>query len=669
MNKLLGIAVIAGGLFFGWYLDAHLSASEKINKAFPPSAEVRISLENLDALIADDKETYKSFHDNYDNKLALRALTCSQGSSVGRFDSIKKVKSLIMDQDCINQQDAVLLDLIGTKFVGNRLAQPSLRPLAKLGPPSALHGIDGMDISTGFVASEAGVAVLRGGRGDYFSVQIPGGTKISKLPTVPDVYANVLLSPNGRISAMPVANREVLFVDNETGKELWRTTQFSQVLVWLPDLSSALVKETKSGAILVVDFATGKIQPNSVALRNSSWGLRVSDNPSRVLIGSGREFTLMQNKRTSGTVDSTSLKEYRINTQRGSVSSLTPTLMHDKQAIFFVSGNNFMQVNLDTSEEKQWESEGIIASRYAKLSEDSVLVTVTNSLTNGALKNYSFNLKDSTLSPVQNDVQSNGMILELDGRIGFMTREYNKMTVGDELTYGSPISLSALISNRNLERQMAQLQSESNMLQQRLEAEKIMSAMKGRQLPPGYNPYLQGGSQGYYATEPAARADSMAVYRQGRAIGGSAQFEAEFAAKRQAVTILATQQIGIIPANARVEAVGVYETKDRSPSGVNIIIKKSDKPIVLMLSAYEPVRWNIIKETGANLVAVVATGYNLPTVTGTGSAKLIIKRGSYAYERNSQQYELINDEALMWTGKPISKFQGAYGGTNFVVGG
>ena len=668
MNKLFGIAVIAGGLFFGWYSDAHLATSEKINQAFPPSAEVRISLENLDALIADDQETYKSFHDNFDNKLALRALTCSQGLSVGRFDSIKKVKSLTMDKDCINQQDAVLFDLIGTKFVAIQLAQPALRPLAKLGPPSAIHGIDGIDISTGFAASEAGVAVLRGGRGDYFSIQIPGGAKISKLPTVPDVYANVSLSPNGRVSAMPVANREVLFVDNETGKVLWRTSQFSQVLVWLPELSSALVKETKSGALLVADFATGKIQPNSVALRNSSWGLRVNDNPSRVLIGSGREFTLMENKRTSGTVDSTSVKEYGINTQRGSVSSLTPTLMDDKKAVFFVSGNNFMQVNLDTSEEKQWESEGIIASRYAKLSEVLLLVSVTNSLTNGGLKNYSFNLKDSTLSPVQNDVQSNGMILELDGRNGFMIREYNKMTVGDELTLGSPIALSALISNRNLERQMAQLQQESKMLQQRLEAEKIMSAMKGRQLPPGYNPHLQGDSQGYYATEPAPRADSMGVYRQGRAIG-SAQFEAELAAKRQTVTSLATQRIGVIPANARVEAVGVYETKDRSPSGVNIIIKKSDKPIVLMLSAYEPVKWNIIKETGANLVAVVATSYNLPTVTGAGSAKLIIKRGSYAYERNSQQYELINGEALMWTGKPISKFQGAYGGTNFVVGG
>ena len=668
MNKLLGIAVIAGGLLFGWYSDAYLSATEKITQAFPPSPEVRISLENLDALIASDKDAYKTFHDNFGNKLALRALTCSQGVSIGRFDSIKKVKSFSMDKDCINQQDAALFDLIGTKYVALQLAQPALKPVVKLGPPSAIYGIDGVDINQGFAASEAGVAIVKGGRGEYYSVQIPGGTKIAKLPTVPDVYANVLLSPNGRVSAMPIANREVLFVDNETGKELWRTTQFSQVLVWLPELSSALVKDPKTNALLVVDFATGKIQPNSVALRNSSWGLRVSSNPSRVLIGSNREFTMLENSRTSGTVDSTSVKEYRINTQRGYISSLTPTLMHDKKAIFFVSGSNFMQVNLETSEEKQWETEGIIAGRYAKLSEDSVLVTVLTSSTNGTSKNHAFNLKDSTLSPVENDIQASGNIWEIDGRVGFMSRESNKIVIGDELVYGSPISLAALISNRNLERQIAQLERESRAIQQRAEAEKFMSNMKGRQAPAAYNPYLSG-SQRYYAPEPPPREDvPLGTYRQPRAIG-TAQLEAELAAKRQAVAGLAAQQIGVIPANAKVEAVGVYETKDRSPSGVNIIVKKSDKPIVLMLSSYEPVKWNIIRETGANLIAVVATGYNLPTVTGIGSAKLVVKRGSYAYERNSAQYELINGEALMWTGKPISKFQGAYGGTNFVVGG
>lgn len=126
--------------------------------------------------------------------------------------------------------------------------------------------------------------------------------------------------------------------------------------------------------------------------------------------------------------------------------------------------------------------------------------------------------------------------------------------------------------------------------------------------------------------------------------------------------------LGAIPSNARVEAVGVYEAKDRSSSGVNVMIKKSDQPIVLMLSAYEPVRWNLMKEPGANLVAVIASGHHLPEVTGAGATKTVIKRGEYAYQQNSAGYAALNNEAMLWTGKPISKFQGIYGGTVFIVG-
>ena len=149
---------------------------------------------------------------------------------------------------------------------------------------------------------------------------------------------------------------------------------------------------------------------------------------------------------------------------------------------------------------------------------------------------------------------------------------------------------------------------------------------------------------------------------------GTPEYEAAFAAKRQEFAALAVQQIGNIPSNAKVEAIGVYETKDRSPVGVNVIIKRSDRPVVLMLSSYEPVRWNLIKETGANLAAVIVTGYNLSTVTGAGTTKTLIKKGNYAYRQDSPEYQAISRDALLWTGKSISKFQGAYGGTNFVVG-
>jgi len=665
MYKFLSLLVLAGSLTFGWYSDFHLSVPDKVNKAFPPSAEVRISLENLESLLSSDKVAAKSFHDNYESRLILRALTCSQQVSISRFVSVEKIKSFEIDRDCLKQQDTELLNLIGTKFVGLRILQSPLRPLVKLGPPSVIHGIEGVEINTGSVASNAGVAVLKGGRNEFVAVEVPGGKKIAKLPSVPEAYQNETLSPNGRVTAIPIGNREILFVDNETGQELWRTTEFTEVLVWLPELSAALVKRSKTSTLAIVDFSTGKIQPYSIALNNPTWGLRVRDTPSQVLIGSGREFTLIENSRSSGNVEGTVVKDFRIKTPRGGVTSLKPTLMLDGEAIVFISGRDIMMFNLNTYEEKLWEINGIIANRYGKLSEETLLVE-SYGQASGTVKTLSFNIKNSTVSPVENEEARSGIILVLDGRNGFMRREYNKMWIGDELKIGGPpVSLTELITQRNLEKQLAVLEAESRMIQSRLDADKINTYLSRMQKSGAY-PYdprrrsypTHGNPVAMPAPEPEPIAPAV----------GAPEYEAILAAKRQEFAALAVQQVGNIPSNAKVEAIGVYETKDRSPSGVNVLIKKSDKPIVLMLSSYEPVRWNLIKESGANLAAVIATGYNLSTITGAGTTKTLIKKGNYAYRQDSPEYQLVNRDALLWTGKTISKFQGAYGGTYFVVG-
>lgn len=50
MYKLLGFCVFIGGLIFGWSVDVQLSATEKMNIVFPPSAEVKIAFEDIESL-------------------------------------------------------------------------------------------------------------------------------------------------------------------------------------------------------------------------------------------------------------------------------------------------------------------------------------------------------------------------------------------------------------------------------------------------------------------------------------------------------------------------------------------------------------------------------------------------------------------------------------------
>lgn len=682
MNKLIGACLFVILIAIGWQLDIQLTIAEKINKAFPPRAEVRIQLETMESLIPSDDPSLKLFKSNYGSKLTLRALTCTQGHSISHFDSIKSIKKLAIDRDCLKEQDDQLQELIGLKLVGFRLAQPPLKPLVKLGTPAVIHGADGVEIYMGKSASKAGVAVLRGTRNEFISVEIPSGKKIASLPTMPEAsQTNYSLSPNGRILAIPVNNKDLRFVDNETGQELWLARDMNQTYVWLPEIQAALVRENKSGngngGVLLIDFKIGAVKPYSVAQKNQSWALHISESPSRLLIGSYRDFSLIENSRSPEGVDSTVVKDYKIKSPRGSVSSLTPTLMLDGEAIVFVTGRDFMLFNLETRDEKTWESSEIIGNNYAKLSEDSLLVDAYGLSGTVGTRPYVFNIKDSTLSAVETTEGNEGIVYELDGRTGFMRRGYQKVWIGDELQVGKGESLDTMIAGRKLEKQLQALEHEERIAKARDDALKTAQDISRMQRQMGADSatntnlaqlretFLRQAEQSGYAsaapmapaTEAAQMAPSMNMY-------GAGANEA----RRQAILNTTNRMLGNIPSNARVEAVGVYETKDRSPAGINVIVKKSEEPIVLMLSAYEPVRWNLIKESGANLAAVIATGYNLPQVTGAGTTKTVIKRGNYAYQQSGSGYAALNNDAMMWTGKPISKFQGAYGGTVFVVG-
>jgi len=680
MKKLISACLFVILIALGWQLDIQLSATEKINKAFPPRAEVRIQLETMESLIPPDDLSLKLFRSAYESKLALRALTCTQGHSINRFDSIKNIKKLAIDRNCLTEQDDQLQELIGVKLVGFRLAQPPLRPLVKLGSPTVLHGADGVEVYMGKSASKAGVAVLRGTRSEFISVEIPGGKKIANLPTMPEAsQTNYSVSPNGRIFAIPVNNKDLRFIDNETGQDLWLARDINQIYVWLPEMQSALVRDNKNGngGVSLIDFKIGSVKPYSASLKNQSWALHLSESPSRLLMGSYKEFSLIENTRSPEGIDATVIKDYRIKTPSGSVSSSTPSLMLDGEAILFVTGRDFMLFNLETRDEKLWESGEIIGNNYAKLSEDSILVDAYGFPSTGVAKPFVFNIKNSTLSPVETAEGNQGVIYELSGRTGFMRRGYQKVWIGDELQTGKSESLDAMIAGRRLEKQLQALEYEERVAKAREDALKTaqdISRMQGQMGSNGTaNANLarfresllrQAEQHAYAGAAPAAPATAAAEMAPSANIYGAAANEA----RRQAILNTTSRMIGDIPSNARVEAVGVYETKDRSPAGISVIVKRSDRPIVLMLSAYEPVRWNLIKESGANLAAIIATGYNLPQVTGAGATRTLIKRGSYAYHKNGPEYAALNSDAMMWTGKPISKFQGTYGGTVFVVG-
>ena len=78
---------------------------------------------------------------------------------------------------------------------------------------------------------------------------------------------------------------------------------------------------------------------------------------------------------------------------------------------------------------------------------------------------------------------------------------------------------------------------------------------------------------------------------------------------------------------AQIEGVGVYQgtkasselTIDGRRAGfVDVQIRRSAKPVVLVLAGYEPIQWRLKVDGGAKLAAVLIWGYHRSEVIGAG---------------------------------------------------
>lgn len=129
--------------------------------------------------------------------------------------------------------------------------------------------------------------------------------------------------------------------------------------------------------------------------------------------------------------------------------------------------------------------------------------------------------------------------------------------------------------------------------------------------------------------------------------------------------------------DARIEAIGVYEGDGashghgltRKAGQVEVRISRSEQPLVLVLTSYEPVRWKLIQEPGARLSGVLVSGHHPSEVIGAANARTVMIGSAYAYEHNGRDFQTLDAAVYQYTGKRISRFQGVYRGGAFGVGG
>lgn len=139
------------------------------------------------------------------------------------------------------------------------------------------------------------------------------------------------------------------------------------------------------------------------------------------------------------------------------------------------------------------------------------------------------------------------------------------------------------------------------------------------------------------------------------------------------------------PKNSDVYVVASYKGSksinmiidDSGENGLNdVVVNVKDKPVFLVLSAYEPIAWRIKRTPETNIAGIILAGYHNQAVIGIPQNVPIL---NYTYKNRTCGYFYINDEInnqtaaniqkiAMITGKKPSKILYNYDGEGFYIG-
>ncbi|KAB8041694.1 hypothetical protein GCM43_17090 [Janthinobacterium aquaticum] len=120
-------------------------------------------------------------------------------------------------------------------------------------------------------------------------------------------------------------------------------------------------------------------------------------------------------------------------------------------------------------------------------------------------------------------------------------------------------------------------------------------------------------------------------------------------------TVLAAGEYGGRPTDFQIDQSGHEATR------IDAVVNSSNKPVILMLGAYEPTVWNIGWTRGTDIIGVLVSGYHRQAVAGLPKGTPIINstydnRGPCGYFYiNADQLEGLNPLARRVFGRAVDK--------------
>ncbi|MDQ8020480.1 MAG: hypothetical protein REI94_01475 [Moraxellaceae bacterium] len=611
LARIWGTVCLAAIALSGCDLKSLLlfSPEDKINAAFPISETVHAGKTALTAALPES--AHGQFEAQYEARLRLRALGCAKDYAPSFFASLDDIRQKLGSPSCFIAADNELASWIGFRRIGAILAHGDLVPAPTQAPEFVVAS---GSIANASFARSAGMVLLDTPKAAEI-IGLNNSKQIISYPRTSTIGG--WLSPNGRLFTVSEGNsvevREVVS-GNLIGKLPVRANYDLQ---WL-DARTAFYLDQEGGNTkpVLIDFTSGK----KIALPMVSASVRravpAPDADNQYILISDQSASRIELVRGGMEPEAKLMAEKQVRTD-GSWTLNRAALTSDGKTLTAAQGARLTLLSLGSLDTESISLAPFNAySAQPTTDPDSIVLGGFHA---GGQKQFVYSITQKTLSEIDGGTMQSARILVVPSLNKLGMIKDTKITLVDKLPTQPAVPMAQFIA--------AALELAN---QQKLEAFEQQQRALSSHPQAGTPPTTTYPAQG-------------------------------------------TGQIASLAQNARIEGVGVYQgvrrPGAREASNISVRVRRSSRPIILVLSSYEPVRWNISYEPGAQVSAVLLSGYHASQVNGAGAARVISSGGAYAYKQGSSEYNELNRNTMRWTGKGIDLFQGRYEGASFEVGG
>lgn len=617
------------------------STEDRINQAVPVASETTASKKAYDEAAKSLAVDAAALEAEFGSRLKVRALECGHGYAPSALASDDDIRAALNDKECFAKADTALQQWIGVRRIGLWLAAPPLRPIPAK-PPAMLVGAD--TIQEVSFAERAGVALLQSAK-EYRLLDLATGEAISTA-TVGNGEPITALSPNGRLFVGGGAGRgDAAVYESTTGALLAtfpgvRSYQF----YWVADVGAIYANE-RGADLTFIDFTTGRESKIPMTVGNLDKIVPMPGATKRYAVLAFNRHGVVEIKLGPQGWSAALISETNAASPGGwsRASGLTPDGKRLYGSAQHLNLLDLPSMKLHTVTFDPMHVQTVVATP----DPDRLLVSGFFRTAPGqGAKQYLYSISQRTLAEVDGKALVSTRFLYIPTLRRNAVIDRSKIVVVDAIAASAPVPI-----NEELERRAAELEA-------------VARARAAEQAP------LPTDSD-------AVRAALIArMVREG---SGSAAIMAQLAMRPAAPTsakALYPGPVGALARNADIQGLGVYEGgevgRTRGASArtgtVQVRVSRGSRPVILVLSAYEPVRWVITVAPGAKLAAVLTSSYSPAEVIGAGNARIYNIGQHYAYKRSGENFASLDAETARWTGKRIGVFQGAYTGSAFSVG-